>query len=83
MRLVVQVYACSNDHFCLPQDECSFVSLRDVERAMIVFEYMYRMMGVFGPLMDEYARGEVRIIDNEDDDEVSIKPDIVHMSILA
>ena len=26
---------------CFIQDECSFVSLRDVERAMIVFEWFY------------------------------------------
>lgn len=37
---------------------------------MIVFEYMYQMMDVFGPLMDEYAKGEVRHIGNEDRDEV-------------
>lgn len=30
------------NHQCsCAQDECSFVSLRDVERAMIVFEYFY------------------------------------------
>ena len=34
------------------------MSLRDVERAMIVFEYMYKMMDVFGPLMDEWAAKE-------------------------
>ena len=34
------------------QDECSFVSLRDVERAMLVFEYFYDKMYLFGHLMD-------------------------------
>ena len=34
------------------------MSLRDVERAMIVFEYMYKMMDVFGPLMDKWAAKE-------------------------
>ena len=29
------------------QDECSFVSLRDVERAMIVFEYFCEKMPSF------------------------------------
>lgn len=29
------------------QDECSFVSLRDVERAMIVFEYFYEKIDEF------------------------------------
>ena len=36
----------------LLQDECSFVSLRDVERAMLVFEYFYDKMDLFSPLMD-------------------------------
>ncbi len=45
------------------QDECSFVSLRDVARTMIVFEYLYGMMDVFGPLMDKYANGEMKLID--------------------
>ena len=31
------------------------MSLRDVERAMVVFKYMYGMMDVFGPLMDHWA----------------------------
>ena len=31
------------------------MSLRDVERAMIVFEYFYDKMKVFGPRMDEIA----------------------------
>ena len=34
------------------------MSLRDVERAMIVFEYMFDMMAIFGPLMDEWAMKE-------------------------
>jgi hypothetical protein len=52
------------------QDECSFVSLRDVKRAMIVFKYLYDMMDVFGPLMDQWAKGERRHVGNEDDDQV-------------
>ena len=48
------------------QNECSFVSLRDVERTMIVFEYFYHMMDIFGPRMDEWACGKHRHIDNED-----------------
>lgn len=38
---------------------------------MIVFEYLYDMMDVFGPEMDRYAEGEYRCIDNEDDEDVS------------
>jgi hypothetical protein len=40
------------------KNECSFVSLRDVERTMIVLEYMYNMMNIFGPLMDEKVKAE-------------------------
>ena len=36
---------------------------------MIVFEYLYSMMDVFGPLMDQYANGEIKLIDSK---EVSI-----------
>ena len=35
------------------------MSLRDVERAMIVFKYMYGMMDVFGPFMDKLAQKEL------------------------
>ncbi len=50
------------------QDECSFVSLRDVERAMIVFEYMLQMMDVFRPHMDQYAQNESRTREENDED---------------
>ena len=33
------------------QDECSFVSLRDVERAMIVFEWFYEKNDFFQELL--------------------------------
>ena len=39
-------------------DECSFVSLRDVERAMIVFKYFFDQMTHFGPLIDQKAKDE-------------------------
>ena len=49
------------DKFFFPpqQDECSFVSLRDVERAMIVFEYFCEKMDIFGPLINEKLKDEV------------------------
>ena len=31
----------------MSQDECSFVSLRDVERTMLVFEYFYGQIDDF------------------------------------
>ena len=43
------------------------MSLRDVERAMIVFEYMYKMMEVFGPLMDRWAEKELELTETESD----------------
>ncbi len=48
------------------QDECSFVSLRDVDRAMIVFEYFYDKMALFGPLMEEWAE------QHETDDDIDV-----------
>ena len=65
------------------QNECSFVSLRDVERAMIVLEYFYEKMDkVFAPLIDRRGREEYEelyVVDTDDyrrgregtDDEVS------------
>ena len=41
---------------------------------MIVFEYLYKMMEVFGPLMDEWAHGKFRHIENEDHDVVYVTP---------
>jgi len=49
------------------------VSLRDVERAMIVFKYFYERMNLFGPLMDKRVRDEhFENFDIESDDEVHI-----------
>lgn len=42
------------------------MSLRDVERTMIVFEYMHTMMGVFEPLMDDWAAKEKAEIGGND-----------------
>ena len=46
------------------------MSLRDVERAMIVFEYFYEKMSLFAPLMNERARrdyDELYAVDSEDE----------------
>ena len=58
------------------QDECSFVSLRDVERAMIVFEYLHGMMGILSPLMDQWALRQVK---NEDEDMVGLRSTVIPM----
>ena len=39
------------------QDECSFVSLRDVERAMIVFEWFYENNEFFEQLLQLEEEG--------------------------
>ena len=57
------------------QDECSYVSLRDVERAMIVFEYMYRMMDRLGPLIDKWANENHEDPMNVDDDTSQLSDD--------
>ncbi len=53
---VARVLAWSQWYMRQREDECSFVSLRDVERAMIVFEYFFeKMASLFGPLIDQKA----------------------------
>ena len=43
------------------------MSLRDVERAMIVFEYFFDKMNIFGPKMDEMtARINLEMEDMEE-----------------
>ena len=42
------------------------MSLRDVERAMIVFEYFYEKMDIFAPLMDQKQREEEEEEEEED-----------------
>lgn len=49
---------------CVLKDECSFVSLRDVERAMIVFKYFYEKMDTFAPLISKKQQ------DDEEDSDV-------------
>ena len=46
------------------------MSLRDVERAMIVFEYFYERMNLFAPLMNKKAKNEraekIRVVSGEE-----------------
>ncbi len=39
---------------------------------MIVFEYLYGMMDILSHKMDEWANGEHRHVDNEDEDMVRV-----------
>ena len=45
----------------MSQDECSFVSLRDVERAMIVFKFFTEKMSLFAEHIASKAAAEVRM----------------------
>ena len=56
----------------ITQDECSFVSLRDVERAMNVMVWFYSRREVLNPLMDdqdEETDSDTEIDDSDDDED--------------
>ena len=56
----------------ITQDECSFVSLRDVERAMNVMVWFYNHREVLNPLMDvqdEETDSDTEIDDSDDDED--------------
>ena len=42
------------------QDECSFVSLRDVERVLCVMRWFYKHRGTLFPRVDECMREKLR-----------------------
>ena len=42
------------------QDECSFVSLRDVGRAMIVLKFFYEKLDVISPEMNQLAQKKTK-----------------------
>lgn len=45
--------------FQLMQDECSFVSLRDVDRTLAVFTFFCEKWDKFHPLIEKIANGKV------------------------
>ena len=55
--------------YCLPQDECSFVSLRDVERTMTVMTWFYRHREYLRPQAPR--QGDIGSDDNDSDAEMS------------
>ncbi len=64
-------------YLCL-QDECSFVSLRDVERAMIVFEYFLDKMHILGPKIDgkngaKFADKAIGLVSQEDSEDEDVE----------
>jgi hypothetical protein len=48
------------------------VSLRDVERAMIVFKYFYEKMDIFAPLIEQKQREEEEAKENKDEGMVKL-----------
>ena len=61
------------------KDECSFVSLRDVERAMQVMAWFYKHVDTLGRLMRKVTAEQRRkegldVNEDEEEDEVVIKP---------
>ena len=55
----------------ITQDECSFVSLRDVERAMKVMVWFYNHRDALNPLMDENLDDQDEESDEDDEDDGS------------
>ena len=77
--MAVQAQRENNFFFYLIKDECSFVSLRDVERAMQVMVWFYKHVDTLGRLMRkvtaEQRREEGLDIDEDDkEEEMVIKP---------
>ena len=65
--------------FFLCKDECSFVSLRDVERAMQVMVWFYKRVDTLGRLMRKVTAKQRReegldVDEDADDEEVGMKP---------
>ena len=77
--VAVQAQRENNFFFNLIKDECSFVSLRDVERAMQVMVWFYKHVDTLGRLMKkvtaEQRREEGLDVDKDDkEEEMVIKP---------
>ncbi|XP_068735057.1 LOW QUALITY PROTEIN: E3 ubiquitin-protein ligase rnf213-alpha-like [Montipora capricornis] len=72
VRAVASVLASCQKYMRDQSDECSFVSLRDVERAMQVMVWFYKHVDILGRLMrnviNEQRREEGDDSDEEDDD---------------
>ncbi|CAI8017205.1 E3 ubiquitin-protein ligase rnf213-alpha [Geodia barretti] len=59
---IARVLAWSQMYMRKREDECSFVSLRDVERAMIVFVYFFEKMALFMPLINRKEMVRYRFV---------------------
>ncbi|XP_072028224.1 E3 ubiquitin-protein ligase rnf213-alpha-like [Amphiura filiformis] len=61
--VITRVLAASHDFMRSQKNECSFVSLRDVERCLEVMVWFYNRMDMLKPLMDRLRREEEPVMD--------------------
>ncbi|XP_022801884.1 E3 ubiquitin-protein ligase rnf213-alpha-like, partial [Stylophora pistillata] len=73
VQAVAEVLAASQKYMRAQSDECSFVSLRDVERAMQVMVWFYEHMDTLGKLMD-MVLAKRRMKEGLDDDDEALNP---------
>ncbi|PFX17552.1 E3 ubiquitin-protein ligase RNF213, partial [Stylophora pistillata] len=73
VKAVAEVLAASQKYMRDQTDECSFVSLRDVERAMQVMVWFYEHMDTLGELMDVVI-AEQRMEEGLDDEDEALNP---------
>ena len=52
--------------YYVEQDECSFVSLRDVDRAMLVLEYFYEKRSLYGEHIKKWTDTHLEGKDRKD-----------------
>lgn len=53
---ITSILSSSQEFMQKREDECSFVSLRDVERAMVVMEWFYKQLPVLAPCIERVRR---------------------------
>ncbi|XP_068694646.1 E3 ubiquitin-protein ligase rnf213-alpha-like isoform X2 [Montipora foliosa] len=70
VKALTEILTASQRYMREQTDECSFVSLRDVERAMKVMVWFYNHRNVLNPLVNEAPVGMDVESDDEDDDAV-------------
>ncbi|XP_066922902.1 E3 ubiquitin-protein ligase rnf213-alpha-like [Clytia hemisphaerica] len=73
IELLIRVLAASQLFMRNQKDECSFVSLRDVERAVQVTSWFHEKMGLFLPMIQEFDQEHGIVIDIESKYQESIE----------
>ncbi|XP_072028229.1 E3 ubiquitin-protein ligase rnf213-alpha-like [Amphiura filiformis] len=93
-NVITRVLAASHDFMRSQKNECSFVSLRDVERCLEVMVWFYNRMDMLEPMMDRLRRDEKRRQnegmrqqqveeDEEEDDDDELLDDLTMSLVLA